>query len=108
MDARASPERARPHADLRRRGFAPAQLKQLISTLRDYFRRRLAETPDEMGELRLPPARHAVFLRQRDVPVVDVVVASSRPLSLRGFPPCPAPARRAAADEHRVVILVQH
>src|SRR5262249_44831869 len=27
-------------ADLRRRGFAPAQLKQAMDTLRDYFRRR--------------------------------------------------------------------
>src|SRR4051794_6058513 len=40
-------------ANLRRRGFAPAALKQLMETLQHYFRRRLSETLDDAGELRL-------------------------------------------------------
>ena len=40
-------------AELRRRGFTPAALRQMMDTLRDYFRRRLSETLDDAGEMRL-------------------------------------------------------
>src|ERR1041385_7259183 len=40
-------------AELRRLGFQPADLKRLMDTLHQYFRRRLSETLDDAGELRL-------------------------------------------------------
>ena len=49
-------------ADLRRRGFTPADLKQLIDTLRAYFRRRLSETLDDAGET----AEGCFSARERD------------------------------------------
>jgi DNA-binding transcriptional MerR regulator len=52
-------------ADLRRRGFAPAILRQMMDTLRDCFRRRLSETLDDAGELRLLTDGHGLFLRTR-------------------------------------------
>jgi DNA-binding transcriptional MerR regulator len=72
-------------ADLRRRGFAPVQLKQLIATLRDYFRRRLAETLDEAGELRLLTDDRTLFLRTRDGHVFDVLVDPHQPLIADGL-----------------------
>ena len=73
-------------ADLRRRGFAPSQLKQLIATLREYFRRRLSETLDEMGELRLLTDGKALFLRTRGGHVFDVLVDPYQPLIADGLP----------------------
>lgn len=86
-------------ADLRRRGFAPAQLKQLITTLREYFRRRLAETLDEMGELRLLTDNKALFLRTREGHVFDVLVDPYQPLIADGLPlkPVAGRARRKSA-----------
>jgi DNA-binding transcriptional MerR regulator len=83
-------------ADLRRRGFAPAQLKQLIATLRDYFRRRLSETLDEMGELRLLSDGKALFLRTRAGHVFDVLVDPYQPIIADGLPlkPVSGKARR--------------
>ena len=50
-------------AELRRRGFAPAVLKRLMDTLRQYFRRRLSETLDDAGEMRLLTDGRGLFLR---------------------------------------------
>lgn len=83
-------------ADLRRRGFAPSQLKQLIATLREYFRRRLSETLDEMGELRLLTDGKALFLRTRAGHVFDVLVDPYQPIIADGLPlkPVAGKARR--------------
>jgi DNA-binding transcriptional MerR regulator len=52
-------------AELRRRGFAPAELKRLIETLQQAFRRRLSETLDDAGEVRLFTDGRGLFLRTR-------------------------------------------
>ena len=61
-------------ADLRRRGFAPAQLKLLMETLQQYFRRRLSETLDDAGELRLLSDGRGLFLRTRQGHIFDLLV----------------------------------
>lgn len=61
-------------ADLRRRGFDNATLKQMMDALRDYFRRRLAETLDEAGELRLLTNGSGLFLSTRQGHVFDLLV----------------------------------
>lgn len=67
-------------ADLRRRGFAPAQLKQLIQTLQEYFRRRLSETLDPAGDLRLLTDGKGLFLRTRQGHIFDLLVDPMQPL----------------------------
>ena len=67
-------------ADLRRRGFTPADLKQLIDTLRAYFRRRLSETLDDAGELRLLTDGRRLFLRTREGHLFDVLVDPTQPV----------------------------
>ena len=67
-------------ADLRRRGFAPAALKQLMETLQRYFRRRLSETLDDAGELRLLTDGHGLFLRTRLGHIFDLLVDPTQPL----------------------------
>ena len=67
-------------ADLRRLGFAPAQLKQLILTLQEYFRRRLSETLDPAGELRLLTDGHGLFLRTRQGHIFDLLADPTQPL----------------------------
>ena len=67
-------------ADLRRRGFAPAQLKQMMDTLREYFRRRLSETLDDLGEMRLLTDGKSLFLRTRQGHVFDLLVDPTQPL----------------------------
>jgi len=67
-------------ADLRRRGFAPAQLKQMMDTLREYFRRRLSETLDDLGEMRLLTDGKSLFLRTRQGHVFDLLVDPMQPL----------------------------
>ena len=52
-------------ADLRRRGFTPSTLKQVMDVLRQYFRRRLSETLDDAGDLRLLTDGRGLFLRTR-------------------------------------------
>lgn len=67
-------------ADLRKRGFAPAQLKQMMDTLRDYFRRRLSETLDDLGEMRLLTDGKSLFLRTRQGHVFDLLIDPTQPL----------------------------
>ncbi|GMV21180.1 MAG: MerR family transcriptional regulator [Vicinamibacterales bacterium] len=61
-------------ADLRRRGFDNATLKQMMDALRDYFRRRLSETLDDAGELRLLTDGSGLFLQTRQGHVFDLLV----------------------------------
>ncbi len=49
-------------ASLRRQGFTPTVLRQMMDALRDYFRRRLSETLDDAGD------RTAADRRARVVP----------------------------------------
>ena len=67
-------------ADLRRRGFTPAVLKQMMDTLAGYFRRRLAETLDDAGELRLLTDGRGLFLRTRQGHIFDLLANPSQPL----------------------------
>ena len=67
-------------ADLRRRGFTPSALKQLMDTLREYFRRRLSETLDDAGEMRLLTDGRRLFLRTRQGHLFDVLVDPTQPL----------------------------
>jgi DNA-binding transcriptional MerR regulator len=67
-------------ADLRRRGFAPAVLRQLMDTLRDYFRRRLSDTLDDAGEVRLMTDGHGLFLRTRQGHFFDLLADPTQPL----------------------------
>ncbi len=67
-------------ADLRREGFAPATLKLMLDTLRDYFRRRLSETLDDAGELRLLTDGNGLFLRTRQGHVFDLLADPMQPL----------------------------
>ena len=73
-------------ANLRKRGFAPAQMKQLIDTLRDYFRRRLSETLDDAGELRLLTDGVGLFLRTPQGHVFDLLVDPFQPVIADGLP----------------------
>ena len=67
-------------AELRRRGFTPAELKLMMDTLRDYFRRRLSETLDDAGEMRLLTNGHGLFLRSRQGHIFDLLVDPTQPL----------------------------
>ena len=67
-------------ADLRRRGFTPSALRQMMDVLRDYFRRRLSETLDDAGELRLLTDGRGLFLRTRQGHVFDFLVDPTQPL----------------------------
>jgi DNA-binding transcriptional MerR regulator len=67
-------------ADLRRRGFAPAVLKQMMDALRTYFRRRLSETLDDAGEMRLLTDGRGLFLRTRQGHIFDLLVDPTQPL----------------------------
>lgn len=67
-------------ADLRRRGFTPSILKQAMDVLRQYFRRRLSETLDDAGELRLLTDGRGLFLRTREGHVFDLLVDPTQPL----------------------------
>jgi DNA-binding transcriptional MerR regulator len=67
-------------ADLRRRGFTPAALKQMMDTLRDCFRRRLSETLDDAGEMRLLTDGRGLFLRTRVGHIFDLLVDPTQPL----------------------------
>jgi len=67
-------------AELRRRGFTPAALKLLMDTLRTYFRRRLSETLDEAGDLRLLTDDRGLFLRTRQGHIFDLLVDPTQPL----------------------------
>lgn len=81
-------------ADLRRRGFTPSVLKQMMDTLRDYFRRRLSETLDEAGEVRLLTDNRGLFLRTRQGHVFDLLADPTQPLVTGdGLPLTPVTAR---------------
>jgi DNA-binding transcriptional MerR regulator len=67
-------------AELRRRGFAPAALRQMMDTLRDCFRRRLSETLDDAGEMRLLTNGRGLFLRTRQGHIFDLLIDPSQPL----------------------------
>lgn len=67
-------------ADLRRRGFTPSVLKQMMDALAEYFRRRLAETLDDAGELRLLTDGRGLFLRTRQGHIFDLLANPSQPL----------------------------
>ena len=67
-------------ADLRRRGFAPAVLKHMMDALRTYFRRRLSETLDDAGEMRLLTDGRGLFLRTRQGHIFDLLVDPTQPL----------------------------
>lgn len=67
-------------AELRRRGFAPAALRQMMDTLRDCFRRRLSETLDDAGEMRLFTDGRGLFLKTRQGHIFDLLADPSQPL----------------------------
>jgi len=51
-----------------------------MDTLRDYFRRRLSETLDDAGDLRLLTDGKGLFLRTREGHVFDLLVDPTQPL----------------------------
>jgi DNA-binding transcriptional MerR regulator len=67
-------------ADLRRQGFPPAVLRIMMDTLRDCFRRRLSETLDDAGELRLLTDGRGLFLRTQHGHIFDLLVDPMQPL----------------------------
>jgi len=67
-------------ADLRRRGFTPSSLKQMMDTLRQFFRRRLSETIDDAGEMRLLTDGKGLFLRTVQGHIFDLLVDPTQPL----------------------------
>jgi DNA-binding transcriptional MerR regulator len=67
-------------ADLRRRGFTPAILRTMMDTLRDCFRRRLSETLDDSGDLRLLTDGRGLFLRTQHGHIFDLLVDPTQPL----------------------------
>jgi DNA-binding transcriptional MerR regulator len=67
-------------AVLRRQGFPPAVLRQMMDVLRDYFRRRLADTLDDAGDLRLLTDGRGLFLRTRQGHIFDLLVDPTQPL----------------------------
>ena len=67
-------------ADLRRRGFSPAVLKQMMDTLREFFRRRLSETLDDAGEMRLLSDGQGLFIRTRQGHLFDLLADPKQPL----------------------------
>jgi len=67
-------------AGLRRQGFQPAVLKQFMETLQQYFRRRLCETLDDAGDLRMLTDGKGLFLRTRQGHIFDLLVDPTQPL----------------------------
>ncbi len=67
-------------AGLRRRGFTPAALKHMMDALRQYFRRRLSETLDDAGDLRLLTNGRGLFLRTRQGHIFDLLADPTQPL----------------------------
>src|SRR5262245_32506734 len=81
-------------ADLRQRGFTPAVLKQMMDALREYFRRRLSETLDDAGDVRLLTDGRGLFLRTRQGHVFDLLADPMQPLVTGdGLPLKPVTAR---------------
>jgi DNA-binding transcriptional MerR regulator len=67
-------------AELRRLGFTPAVLRQMMDALAAYFRRRLSETLDDAGDLRLLTDGRGLFLRTRQGHIFDLLANPSQPL----------------------------
>jgi DNA-binding transcriptional MerR regulator len=91
-------------AGLRRRGFSPAILKSMMDTLRDCFRRRLSETLDDAGEMRLLTDGRGLFLRTRHGHIFDLLVDPTQPLVTGdGLPlePVQGRARRRSKSKRR-------
>ena len=87
-------------AELRRRGFTPAALRQLMDTLRDCFRRRLSETLDDAGEMRLLTDGRGLFLRTRHGHIFDLLVDPTQPLVTGDGLPLSAGQRPGRASSH--------
>lgn len=90
-------------AELRRRGFTPAVLRLMMDTLRDCFRRRLSETLDDAGDLRLLTDGRGLFLRTQHGHIFDLLVDPTQPLVTGdGLPLEPvAPGRRQRARRRK-------
>jgi len=88
-------------ADLRQRGFTPAVLRQMMDTLRDYFRRRLSETLDDAGDLRLLTDGRGLFLRTHQGHIFDLLVDPMQPLVTGDGLPLEPVAARARARRRR-------
>jgi DNA-binding transcriptional MerR regulator len=81
-------------AHLRVRGFTPAVLRQMMDTLRDYFRRRLSETLDDAGDVRLLTDGHGLFLRTQHGHIFDLLADPRQPLVTGdGLPLAPVSAK---------------
>jgi DNA-binding transcriptional MerR regulator len=90
-------------AELRRRGFSPAALRQMMDTLRDYFRRRLSETLDDAGEMRLLTDGRGLFLRTRQGHIFDLLVDPTQPLITGdGLPLKPVHGRARARRKAKI------
>ena len=89
-------------AELRRQGFTPAVLKQMMDTLSEYFRRRLSETLDDNGELRLLTDGRGLFLRTRLGHTFDLLANPSQPLvTSDGLPLRPVTGRARPRKKKR-------
>ncbi len=74
----------------------------MMDTLRDYFRRRLSETLDDAGDLRLLTDGHGLFLRTRQGHVFDLLVDPTQPLvTADGLPLKPVNGRARAKRKAR-------
>lgn len=67
-------------AGLRRQGFSPSELRVMMDTLRDCFRRRLSETLDDAGDLRLMTDGQRLFLKTRQGHLFDLLADPTQPL----------------------------
>ena len=67
-------------SSLRKQGFTPAALRVMMDTLRDYFRRRLSETLDDAGDLRLLTDGRGLFLRTQHGHIFDLLGDPTQPL----------------------------
>jgi DNA-binding transcriptional MerR regulator len=67
-------------SNLRQQGFTPADLRVMMDTLRDCFRRRLSETLDDAGDLRLLTDGRGLFLRTQHGHIFDLLGDPTQPL----------------------------
>ncbi len=71
-------------ADLRRKGFTVARIRQLIDTLREHFGVRLVEATGEDGSLTLFTDGSEVYARTRDGQFFNVLKDPTQPLLVIG------------------------
>lgn len=88
-------------ADLRRQGFTPLVLRQVMDTLRDYFRRRLSETLDNAGDVRLLTDGKGLFLRTQQGHIFDLLADPHQPLITGDGLPLKAVTGRARRKRRR-------